>query len=46
MGFAEEDDKCLKDTLRRKDRMEQWYVHRAVVRMRMEYEVQFKQADQ
>ena len=46
VGLADEDSKRLKDTLRGKDRMEQWYVHRAMLRMRMEYEVQFRQADQ
>ena len=43
--LAEEDEKRLKDTLHGKDRMEQWYVHRAVVCKQMEYEVQCKEAD-
>ena len=40
-----EDEHRLKDCIRGKDRMSRWYVHRAFLRMSMEYEVEAMEAD-
>ena len=40
-----EDEKRLKDSIRGKDRMQRWYVHRAFIRMSMEYETEALEAD-
>ena len=45
MNLDEEDERRLKDTIRGKDRMQRWYVHRAFVRMSMEHETQALEAD-
>ena len=39
------DEHRIKDCIRGKDRMQRWYVHRAFLRMSMEYEVEALEAD-